>query len=190
MVFSDTKLCAFCGNMFPRITNGTARNGPRAWAKRQFCSISCKAKSHTAGARNPNFRGGVSVLLCTDCSLPIAGVSPKGRKRCRGCWAIWARGKNHWNWRGGITPERQKLFSSKEYKQWRASVFERDNYTCVMCGDESGGNLEADHVFPFAMFPKHRFDTDNGRTLCTKCHKGTTTWGHGTVKLIQKYGVQ
>ena len=61
---------------------------------------------------------------------------------------------------------------SKEAKEWRKAVFERDNYTCQYC-KVRGGYLEADHIKPFAFFPELRFVLSNGRTLCRKCHNKT-----------------
>ena len=85
------------------------------------------------------------------------------------------------NWRGGITPINEKIRKSIEYKLWRKSVFERDDYTCVWCG-QKGGKLNADHIKPFAYFPELRFAIDNGRTLCIDCHKKTDTYGKGVYK--------
>ena len=79
-------------------------------------------------------------------------------------------------WRGGITPINKKIRASFESKLWRKSVFERDKYTCIWCG-QIGGNLEADHIKPFALFPELRFAIDNGRTLCHECHITTDDWG-------------
>lgn len=81
-------------------------------------------------------------------------------------------------WKGGVTPIHAKIRSSLEYKLWREAVFERDNYTCIWCGDNSGGNLEADHIKKFCDYPELRFAIDNGRTLCKKCHKTTDTYGN------------
>jgi len=86
------------------------------------------------------------------------------------------RGENHWNWNGGNTKERTKIWHSIEYKLWREAVFERDNYTCIWCG-QKGGQLNVDHIKPFAYYPELRFAIDNGRTLCIDCHKTTDTYG-------------
>jgi hypothetical protein len=87
------------------------------------------------------------------------------------------KGEKNPNWKGGITPLNFAARTSFEYKQWRKSVFERDNYTCLMCGDNKGGNLEADHIKPFSTHIEIRFSIENGRTLCKSCHKKTDTWG-------------
>lgn len=76
----------------------------------------------------------------------------------------------HPMWKGGITPVNEKIRKSFEYKQWRESVFKRDNYTCVDCG-QKGVKLNADHIKTFANHPEFRFDIDNGQTLCVPCHK-------------------
>lgn len=81
-------------------------------------------------------------------------------------------GENHWNWKGGLTPLNHKIRCSLEYKLWRTAVFERDGYTCVWCG-KVGGDLNADHIKPFAHYPELRLAIDNGRTLCVSCHRTT-----------------
>lgn len=79
-------------------------------------------------------------------------------------------GKNNPLWKGGITPENEKIRHSPKFKEWRLAVFERDNYTCQGCGDDKGHNLRAHHILNFAEYPELRFDIDNGITLCNKCH--------------------
>lgn len=79
------------------------------------------------------------------------------------------------NWKGGVTPINQQIRQSEEYKLWRVAVFQRDNYTCIWCG-QVGGQLNADHIKPFAVYPELRFAIDNGRTLCIDCHKTTDSY--------------
>lgn len=86
------------------------------------------------------------------------------------------RGENNPNWKGGVTNKNNQLRKSLEYKLWRRAVFERDKYKCIWCGDKTSGNLEADHIKPFAYYPELRFAIDNGRTLCKECHKKTDTY--------------
>ena len=92
-------------------------------------------------------------------------------------------GDKHWNWQGGITPENKRIRNSKDYILWRTAVFMRDDYTCQGCR-QIGGDLEADHIKPFALYPELRLAIDNGRTLCIDCHTQTETYGGK----IYKYG--
>ena len=110
----------------------------------------------------------------------------KGRRKNPKAWSF-PKGEKHPMWKGGKMkdyPELVRLRKSPEYKIWRKSVFERDHYTCIFCGDNQGGNLESDHIKPFALFPELRFAIDNGRTLCEKCHKKTNTYGNNFNKIL------
>lgn len=91
------------------------------------------------------------------------------------------KGENAPNWKGGISKENELIRKSREYINWRNSVFERDDYTCQNCGARSAvGNrvrLHADHIKPFALHKDLRFELTNGRTLCVQCHRKTETYG-------------
>jgi len=93
----------------------------------------------------------------------------------------YLKGENNPNWKGGISAKHLKIRNSFEYKEWRRSVFKRDNWTCQKCGTRSGKAknviLNADHIKSFADFPELRFDIDNGNTLCLECHKKTKNYG-------------
>lgn len=96
---------------------------------------------------------------------------------CKGIWQIdKLKGSNNPNFKHGLTTYLHILRGSPKYRRWRKEIFKRDDYTCVFCGLR-GGNLNADHIKPFAAFPELRFDIGNGRTLCRECHKKTPTYG-------------
>jgi len=78
-------------------------------------------------------------------------------------------------WRGGTTLLHQQIRSGFEYRNWRISVFIRDNRTCVQCGYK-GKNIEADHIKPLALYPELRLEISNGRTLCHDCHTKTDSY--------------
>ena len=99
-------------------------------------------------------------------------------------------GTDHPNWKGGLTPLKQKIRNCFEYRQWRCDVFTRDSFTCQHCGDGRGGKLEADHIKPFsyiinfneittfeaALKCEELWNINNGRTLCRSCHEKTPTY--------------
>jgi hypothetical protein len=90
-----------------------------------------------------------------------------GTKSC-GCYMHDLSGENHWNWKGGITPERNKYMDTKEYKEWRKAVFRGDSYLCTKC--ELKGVLNAHHLYNYSTYPTLRLDVSNGVTLCKGCH--------------------
>ena len=88
---------------------------------------------------------------------------------------------------GSKSNEREKWQGSKALKEWRQRVFQRDKYTCQICGSTEK-RLQADHIKPWAYFPELRSDVKNGRTLCVDCHKQTPTFG-SKVKVLAAQGV-
>jgi 5-methylcytosine-specific restriction endonuclease McrA len=57
-----------------------------------------------------------------------------------------------------------------EDRAWRASVFDRDDYTCNLCGLR-GGVLAAHHLNCWAKYPAERLDMSNGITICNSHHR-------------------
>lgn len=81
------------------------------------------------------------------------------------------RGENHPCWKGGRPWER---FKAPEYRTWRTTVLERDNYTCQECRRQCKKRergLVAHHIKSYAEYPELRYAVDNGRTLCRRCHR-------------------
>jgi 5-methylcytosine-specific restriction endonuclease McrA len=165
-----------------------------------------KYKHWPCGEYKPEIRRSIYLSKskkCIDCGKDISYLS----NRCRKCSAIktsinrigkklpesWienirenhTKGENHHWWKGGISPENKKIRRSKEFREWRKSVFMRDKWTCVWCG-QVGGELHPDHIKPFSLFPELRFELSNGRTLCVPCHRKTDTWGHGANNITRE----
>lgn len=70
---------------------------------------------------------------------------------------------------GFKSKERTLAYRTKEYKEWRLSVFKRDNFTCVIC-HQVGKTLEAHHIKSWRDYKSLRYDIDNGITVCPQCH--------------------
>lgn len=66
--------------------------------------------------------------------------------------------------------------SSKEWKQWRQDVFERDDYTCQTCGKRRC-TLHPHHIHSRKQFPELIYDVWNGVTLYVPCHMRKTMGG-------------
>lgn len=97
------------------------------------------------------------------------------------------RGELAYNWKGGTGTERHQAMGKIEYKEWRDAVFARDNYTCVEC-DASNIYLHADHIVRWADDESLRYEVDNGRTLCYKCHFAVT-FGYSDDEAAERWGV-
>jgi len=153
----------------------------------QKCAIKEKlAKTIKPGTKknrltvlSPSKRSGYSIFKC-DCGKECEVLNRNflsGKTQSCGCLkqenmrqvAVHLSGKDHGNWNGGITGERQSRMTKADYKNWRIAVYERDKYTCQKCG-QNGGKLNAHHIHNYADNKAQAIDLKNGITLCTTCH--------------------
>jgi len=157
--------CETCGVAFFCWPSYISRGGGR------YCSRQCRFKAQTTRVEH----------RCEICGKPFyikfVFANDGKRKYCsRKCTGLgrtkFYSGENSTHWKGGVTPEHLQIRRGTGYREWRKSVFIRDNWTCQDCG-QLGGTLHAHHIFPFADFPEHRFATWNGVTLCKDCHYKT-----------------
>lgn len=81
------------------------------------------------------------------------------------------QGAKHWNWQGGKALSRRDR-QSVENNTWRRRVFERDNFTCQLCGATSYNStrLHVHHIKHYRGHKELRLNTMNGITLCVDCH--------------------
>lgn len=121
-------------------------------------------------------------------------------KRCPSCAIINISkrmfGKNHYNWRSGISSVNIKLRNFIRSTGWINEIFRRDNYTCQKC-NRRGGKLIAHHLIPFSEVREYfnintiedanecdlLFDISNGVTLCEDCHK----WVHSDENVSSEF---
>jgi 5-methylcytosine-specific restriction endonuclease McrA len=169
----DRVNCKICGKSFEQ---------QRAYLSQGYgdiCSIECRslAKGARKGKDSAAWKPKITVT-CEQCG-ETKEVTPSTAKAfrfcskdCRNEWQSTSRmrGQNHHNWKGGISHNRAILMASREYKEWRRLVFERDQFACQLCGDARGGNLHAHHIKFYSLHPELALDVDNGLTLCEPCH--------------------
>jgi len=137
---------------------------PQRFSRRKHCSYKC------AGIAKR-----IKPSLCIKCGSKLTKSKENKYKLCWKCvwpYLVANRKNNGYVYR---TSENRQARSTSKYQRWRNRVFKRDNYICQMCFGR-GGKLQADHIKPFAFFPKLRFVLSNGRTLCVECHKTTDTY--------------
>ena len=180
-----TITCQWCGVVFDRYFFRLRQSGSFLCQK---CAIADKlSKTVEMGLKNnkltilgPSERSGFSICRC-DCG----GITEvpnhdfiSGRVQSCGCLRVenmktismHPKNKNHWNWKNGVTGEREKLMSQKIYKDWRSSVYKRDDFTCLKC-KVKGGSLRAHHIENYADNKDQALGINNGATLCAKCHR-------------------
>lgn len=174
------------------------KNGHIPWNKGTKTTHKCKDCLKTISQFN-----GFNVIRCRSCEAkrrwkegvfvakPNSGQFKKGDKPWFiGKEQLLKRGEHHWNWQGGKSLLRDQVKHLSNYVAWRTVVFERDNYTCKLCG-QRGGRLNADHYpksfaaliiensvqnIADALKCKTMWDINNGRTLCESCHKMTPSY--------------
>lgn len=107
-------------------------------------------------------------------------IGPREEPRYRG-----SPGPRNGSWRGGVTPERQRIYKSAEWRELVAAVWRRDRFCCRRCGTGKvrGRVLHAHHVVPWAEAPSLRRDFDNLLTLCGECH----VWVHSLANAGGEY---
>lgn len=98
--------------------------------------------------------------------------------------------EKHPCWNHELSKEERECSQNRslnpELKQWRNAVYRKDKFTCNICKDNRGKNLNAHHLFAWNKYKNLRFDINNGITLCNKCHtKFHKLYGSGNNTLEQ-----
>lgn len=174
------------------VCNIVLKKIPEAWKRKgcgKYCSRSCANKILNKMRAKPYI-----LKLCIVCRKQFHtkdGV--KKQVHCSPSCASKTHSKlisGYANpaWKGGVVPINIRIRNHVKSAIWRQSVFIRDKFTCVDCG-QVGGALEAHHIKSFstimdevrhnlplldtyeaALIYNPLWDTDNGKTLCVNCH--------------------
>jgi len=147
---------------------------------------------------------------CLNCGKKIWVEPKQNRKYCsKKCFWSSLRGriiknsgqfkKGHIPWHKGKRLSdislRKHIQNLQEYKNWRKTIYERDDYTCQICY-QRGGRIHAHHKKQFkqiikeydiktveeAVKCKELWNIDNGVAICEKCHeffKPSIVWIYG-----------
>jgi len=91
-------------------------------------------------------------------------------------------GKEHWNWKGGITPLKIEIRKLARYHKWVLETYKNDSFKCQKCF-KVGKELDAHHIKSFAtVLRENNIKTtkqsmmckdlwERGITLCKQCHQ-------------------
>ncbi len=133
----------------------------------KLCSLKCTARYKVR--TNPD----VLVTLQRGRALAHGELDQQRREKIRkartGVPRHDIRGANNPRWKGGSGSERHQAMGRLEYKVWRATVYKRDGYACVLCA-ATKTRFEAHHIHRWSTHPEIRYEPANGVTLCTGCH--------------------
>lgn len=156
--------CIYCG-----------KEKKRGYDKRQkylYCSRTCYANHKISQSKN---------ATCLECKTKFhakPSVLAKGAgKYC----SVKCLRKHKWDLMKGkeTYKERALIRNSPEYKRWRLEVLKEHNYKCDDCGKMSGSRCECcghrtylhvHHIKSFSGNKELRFDIDNSKVYCDKCH--------------------
>lgn len=99
-------------------------------------------------------------------------------------------GEDHPSFKGGLTPERQSVYSSNEWVDAVKHVWARDNATCQCCGrhhntTESRGTFHIHHIISFQV-KELQTEVSNLVLLCRDCHKFVHSKRNTTKKFIKE----
>ena len=158
-----TKKCLFCNKEF-------IMKGP-FHSRQKCCSNACANRLRSIEKVE------LKCLICAKKysvykSYLKSRISHFCSKKCQGIKKTTLTGENSSGWKGGLSDINRRIRSSKKWKDWRESVFKRDNYTCQGCNIR-GCYLEPHHIKRFHSNKELRFEIWNGVSLCSKCHNKT-----------------
>lgn len=151
--------CSHCGQSFSVTLSDVG--------SRKYCSRECAREGYSKSDYKKEHK------TCENCDGVFKAL-PQRKYCCHKCYSedIYDGGR----------PLAELWRAREKQAGWREGVFERDDYTCQMCG-ERGDELNAHHVVPVSDIMEdvagrgeiddHELfnDLSNGTTVCVSCHQ-------------------
>ena len=166
--------CNWCGKQYKEKHYRVSNNN-------HFCSRECLGKYRSKFLKGENSPLNKKIIKkCSYCKKEITVRQSRDfehnfcSQECHGKWRKEnLLGENNYNWNPNLTDrEREQRRNIEGYDDFIKDVYERDNYTCQVCGQEGNGhNLNAHHLNGYNWYKEGRTDINNGITLCETCHK-------------------
>jgi hypothetical protein len=181
---SEVKRCLCCGEPIIR------KDGERIqqFKKKKYCNHNCYI-NHRASDRYEN-KMHFFEIECLNCGKMFMGNRNRKKYCSRECWfeyraknlkvinitckrcgdifeTVWPKQKYCNSCRDEMRTERDG--SGERATKWRLAVYERDGFTCQVCGKHSQ-KLNAHHIVRWDDSVDLRHSVDNGISLCLHCH--------------------
>lgn len=193
-----------CMNLFRK--NKPSSSPSTTFKKGSISWLKGKENPLFKGENNPKWKGGEIEKICKVCDAKFS--VERNRKSTSKFCSVSCKAKQMKGKRFSKSTEFKRKYgiknlneikiqirSSNKYTNWRNSIFVRDLYKCILCGN--GGKLNADHyptsfanlieslvkmcgekyIYRNAMKYTKLWDISNGRTLCVECHLKTDNFG-------------
>lgn len=167
------------------------RNPKRVWEWLQDYGIETRKRGHASAMQfgkgqkqrprpqSPETREKIRQARLRDGGVPYL---QNGQHHLKG-----KRGADTPNWKGGITPERAKVYDSKEWKDAIKVVWARDKAMCQRCGKchnepAHRGTFDIHHIVGFECV-ELRCEPSNLVLLCEDCHY----WTHSRTNINKEF---
>ena len=204
IIESELLLGLYWGNQYSQSEIGTILNLPRSTIQKKMIKYDIPRRTRgDANKGNPKCSWSRGLTKETDGRVNRQSENLKQQyKDGKKIITQWVKGmkkgdnfykflcgEEHPLWKNNSTMKNYgkkgiRLSVDNKTKEWRTSVFKRDNYTCRICNQKSG-DINAHHIKRFidiindnnittseeARGCEELWDIKNGITLCYKCHQ-------------------
>ena len=183
---NKTKECLFCKKQFYK----KQTTSKKMWKKAKYCSFKCYAKHRKITPQPQKCIESLKRYLkkigakektkftCEECGKEFIEYYGNRRKKhifCSPkCNYLWVSknlvGKNSPNYINGNTSKINKRCHSSWWRKIRKRIYERDNFTCQICGIKCTRKMDGTKIQCHHLGDSENHNDDNLLTVCLKCH--------------------